>query len=239
MFLNAKKGISSLQLQRELGVTKKCAWRMLTQIRLAMGNMEMKQAFEEIVEIDETYIGGKPRKSNKYQDIYDGFMQSKPAYSKRGRGTNKIPVVGVKERSTGKVYATVMFPDENGRKLAGKQLEAVLDYACKEGTTVMTDDFRGYNILDKKTGNNYKHYTVNHSLEEYSAGNGIHVNGIENFWSHLKRSIYGIYHHVSKEHLQKYVDELRFRQSNLKNERIFDTLLEQSILKKEKPKEAA
>jgi len=81
---------------------------MLTQIRLAMGNMEMKQAFEEIVEIDETYIGGKPRKSSKYQDIYAGFMQSKSTYSKRGRGTKKIPVVGVKERSTGKVYATVI-----------------------------------------------------------------------------------------------------------------------------------
>jgi transposase-like protein len=239
MFLNAKKGISSLQLIRELKLSKKCAWRILKEIRLAMGNVEMKQLFEGIVEMDETYIGGKPRKRNKYQLIHNNFMQKEKTHFKRGRGTNKIPVVGVKERSTGKVYAKVMLPDEKGKKLSGDQLLSILDHSCKKDTTVMTDEFTGYKILDKYTDNNYKHYSVNHSQEEYSTGNGVHVNGIENFWSKLKRGIYGIYHRTSEKHLQKYVDEFCFRQNNLKNEQIFDTLHEQTILKKEKPEKVA
>jgi transposase-like protein len=226
LILNDKKGISGCQLQRELGVTYKTAWRMLKQIREAMGNVDMKKAFEVFVEIDETYIGGKPRKENKKLDNAPGGNPK----SKRGRGTNKTPVIGVKERSTQKVYAKVALPNEEGQKLTGKQLLSVLDEVCKDDTTVVSDDFTGYKILDNKTENNFLHLTVNHSEGQYSAGNGIHTNSIEGFWSLVKRQFIGTHHHYSVKYMQKYINEMVFRQNNRKNPLVFDKLLGQTVL---------
>ncbi len=98
LFLNSRKGISGCQLERELGVTYKTAWRMLQQIRIAMNNKETEEQFELFVEMDETYVGGKPRKPNAVLDK-DGNVvaRTKPSETKRGRGTKKIPVVGIKE----------------------------------------------------------------------------------------------------------------------------------------------
>lgn len=218
LFLNSKKGISGLQLQREIGVTYKTAWRMLKQIRSAMGNTDMSKAFEAMVEIDETYIGGKPRKMN---------GETEP--SKRGRGTKKTPVVGVKERSSSHVFAKVALPNEEGKKLTGKQLFNILDSLCKKDATVLTDDFRGYNFMNHKNTNknNYYRISVNHSESIYSLGNGLHTNGIESFWALLKRGILGIYHHVSVDYLQEYVNEFCFRQNNGTSS--FDVLLKQGI----------
>ena len=219
LFLNDKKGISAKQLQREIGVTYKTAWRMLHKIRKAMSNTDMSKAFEAIVEIDETYIGGKPRKRN-----------SESVSSKRGRGTNKTPVVGVKERSSNKVYAQVALPNKKGQKLTGKQLFKILDKVCKDNTTVMTDDFSGYNFLNRENANKYVRLTVNHSSGQFYAGNGIHTNGIESFWSVLKRGIYGTYHHVSVKYLQNYVNEFCFRQNHRKDGNVFDRLVSQCVL---------
>ena len=218
LFLNSKKGISGLQLQREIGVTYKTAWRMLKQIRSAMGNTDMSKAFEAMVEIDETYIGGKPRKMN---------GETEP--SKRGRGTKKTPVVGVKERSSSHVFAKVALPNEEGKKLTGKQLFNILDSVCKKDATVLTDDFRGYNFMNHKNTNknNYYRISVNHLESIYSLGNGLHTNGIESFWALLKRGILGIYHHVSVDYLQEYVNEFCFRQNNGTSS--FDVLLKQGI----------
>ena len=220
LFLNSKKGISGLQLQREIGVTYKTAWRMLKQIRSAMGNTDMTKAFEAMVEIDEAYIGGKPRKEN--NQIH--------GTAKRGKGTKKTPVIGVKERSTNRVYAKVVFPDKNGKKLTGKQLFNVLDTVCKDKTTVFTDDYCGYGFLDDETRNprKYVHIVVNHSVGQYSAAPGINTNGIESFWAILKRGILGIYHHVSVKYLQNYVNEFCFRQNN-HGDIAFDSLLKQAI----------
>jgi transposase-like protein len=231
LIINDKKGISGCQLQRELGVTYKTAWRMLKQIRMAMGNKDMKQAFDVFVEIDETYIGGKPRKKNTKLDENGNAIPSEKLKSKRGRGTNKTPVVGIKERSSKKVYAQVMLPDGEGKKLTGKQLLSVLDAVCKKRTTVATDDFSGYNILDKKTENNYIHISVNHSLGQYVNG-GIHTNGMENFWSLVKREYIGTHHHYSVKYMPYYIDEMSFRQNNRKNPIIFETLLGQTVVKK-------
>ncbi len=110
LFLNSKKGISGLQLQREIGVTYKTAWRMLQQIRLAMGNVEHKDFIDTIVEIDETYIGGKPRKNNNHDD-------DDTHTNKRGRGTSKTPVVGIVDRLNKQVYAKIAMPNEEGKKL--------------------------------------------------------------------------------------------------------------------------
>lgn len=220
LFLNSKKGISGLQLQREIGVTYKTAWRMLKQIRSAMGNVDMSKAFEAMVEIDEAYIGGKPRKEN--NQIH--------GTAKRGKGTKKTPVIGVKERGSNRVYAKVTLPDENGKKLTGKQLFNVLDAVCKNDAIVLTDDYYGYGFLDdeKRNPNNYIHISVNHSLGQYSAGRGINTNGIESFWALLKRGILGIYHHVSVKYMQEYVNEFCFRQNNGSGS--FDELLKQGVL---------
>lgn len=147
LFLNGKKGISAMQLQREIGVTYKTAWRMLQQIRIAMGNKEDEQFFETIVEIDETYVGGKPRKDNNH-DNDDDLPKNK-----RGRGTNKTTVVGVIDRENKRIYARVAKPNKEGKKLTGKQLLEILNKACKDGgnNTVITDEFRGYNILDRSS----------------------------------------------------------------------------------------
>jgi transposase-like protein len=227
LFLNAKKGISGYQLQREIGVTYKCAWRILKQLRLAMGNIKNQKLFKTIVEIDETYVGGKPRRE---YDSENNIVQNPVRIHKRGRGTDKIPVVGIKERKSGTVYARVMMPNDQGKKLTGKQLIAVLEAVCKDKTTVITDDFRGYDILDRDNEKNFKRLTVNHSIGQYSAGNGVHTNGIENFWSVFKRSWYGIYHHISIKYLQNYVNECCFRNNHRADLRQFDSLLNQALL---------
>lgn len=217
LFLNSKKGISGYQLQREIKVTYKCAWRMLKQIRLAMGNVKTRKQFEAIVEIDETYVGGKPRKKNKKDD------DDKP--NKRGRGTKKTPVIGVVERGNKKVHAKVAYANTKGEKLSGNQLLAVLDEICKRDAVVMSDEFGGYNKLQTTE---YIHLSVDHTKEFV---NGlIHTNNIESFWATLKRGIYGIYHHVSIKHLQKYVDEFCFRYNNRDNILMFDKLIGQTVL---------
>jgi transposase-like protein len=223
LFLNSRKGIAACTVERELGVTYKTAWRMLQQIRRAMMNEETEKQFEIFVEVDETYIGGKPRKPNAILDKDGNVVVKTRPPLKRGRGINKIPVVDIKERSTTKVYVKLMTPDEKNKSLTGKQLLNVIKEVCREGTIIATDDFGGYKILDKKRQQKiYGHVTVNHSKGQYYAGNGIHTNGIENFWSILKRGIIGIYHHISKKYLQKYLDEFAFRQNTRLDTGMFD-----------------
>lgn len=217
LFLNAKKGISGLQLQRELGVTYKTAWRMLNRIRLAMGNINSQMLFEGIVEMDETYIGGKPRKNFSKND---GLMTT----SKRGRGTHKIPVIGIKDRTTKQVFAKIAEPNVNGQTLTGQQLLDVLSQVAQPGTIVMTDEFRSYRILSKQ---GYIHFKINHQ-KEFVNGD-IHTNGIESFWSTLKRAVYGIYHQISFKYLQNYIDEFCFRYNHRCNGDIYDKLLLQTI----------
>jgi transposase-like protein len=246
LFLNGKKGISGLQLQREIGGSYKTSWRMLQQIRAAMGNTDLSKAFSAFVEVDETYVGGKPRKREGKPGSDDSRLSAEsseklpgesaeeplppppPPHHKRGRGTDKTPVIGVKERSSGRVYARVALPNEKGQKLTGKQLLSVIEKVSINGTTVISDDFAGYKILDDKE--HFIHLTVCHSLGWYSAGKGVDTNGIENFWSMLKRGILGIYHHVSPKYLQRYVDEFCYRFGHRGDLQSFDTLLKQGVV---------
>jgi transposase-like protein len=231
-FLNDRKGYSACHVERDIGVTYKTAWRMLQQIRKAMTNKEIEKVFEVLVEVDETYVGGKPRKGNAILDKKGNIISSgKRPPLKRGRGTKKIPVVGIKERSTGRVYAKVMLPNEEGKKLTGKQLLDVIETVVKDKTKVITDDFRSYGILNSKANSpKYFHFKVCHSKGQYNAGNGVHTNGIENFWSIFKRGIIGVYHHISEKYLQRYVDEFCFRQNTRLEKGMFDILLDQCIL---------
>jgi transposase-like protein len=237
MFLNSRKGISGCQLERELGVTYKTAWRMLQQIRIAMANEKEREKFEVYVEMDETMIGGKPRKPNAILDKDGNVIARTTPHNKRGRGANKMKVAGIKEMSTTKVYIKFMPPNEKGEELSGKQLREVIREACKEGTIVATDDYGGYKILDKKRQQKvYGHVTVNHSKGQYCTPEGINTNGIENFWSILKRGIIGIYHHISEEYIQRYLDEFAFRQNTRLDTNMFDVLLGQCVLTGSKEK---
>jgi transposase-like protein len=123
-----------------------------------------------------------------------------------------------------------MQPNEEGKKLTGKQLIDVIEKTCKEGTIVNTDEFKSYGILDcKEQKEKYTHVTVNHSKGQYYAGNGIHTNGIDNFWGVMKNGIRGTYHHISGQHMQKYIDDFAFRQNTRLDKNMFDILLKQCI----------
>lgn len=230
----SRKGISALQLKRELGMgSYQSAWRMLHQIRKAMQNEDHKETFEAIVEIDETYVGGKPRKRNNHKDNDENNAGSDSTNSeapkpKRGRGTSKTPVIGVKERNTGKVHAVVANYNAEGKQLSGKQLLNVLKKVCKDNTIVMTDQFAGYNILDHENDKNFLRIRVDHSVT-YSLGEGIHTNGIESFWAVLKRGVYGIFHSVSVKYMQRYVDEFCFRLNHRDEADAFGALLRLAI----------
>jgi transposase-like protein len=231
-FLNDRAGYSACHVVRDLKITYKSAWRMMQQIRIAMANRETEHIFDAFIEVDETYIGGKPRKPNNKEGKE---IRTNIPKNKRGRGTKKIPVIGVKERSTGRVVAKVALPDNKGRKLTAKQLVEVIERACKEKPAekivVATDELSGYNKLDsKKYEDKYIHVKVNHKIFQYDAGNGIHTNGIENFWSVIKNGIRGVYHHISLKYLQRYVEEYSFKQNTRLDKNMFNVLLGQCVL---------
>lgn len=188
-----------------------------------MGNAENKEFFDTIVEIDETYVGGKPRKDNEHDNKPKGTGTG----AKRGRGTDKTPVVGVIDRNNKKIYAKVAMPNEKGQKLTAKQLMDILKVVSKQenNNVIMTDGFRSYNPLAK---NDFIHLRVDHT-KAFSDNNGTHTNNIESFWATLKRGVYGIYHHISVKYMQKYVDEFCFRYNNRGND-MFDLVLKQSVL---------
>lgn len=194
-------GISSRQLSRDLGVTVKTGYRMWKQIRSVLSEGNGSM-FSGKVEIDETYVGGKKR-------------------GKRGRGSeNKTVVFGMVERE-GRARGIVV-PDVKAKTLV-PQIEANVT----KDTIIYTDDHLSYNRLASL---GYDHKTVAHSKRVYVSGKDIHTNSIEGFWSQLKRSINGTYHHVTAEHLQEYVDEYSFRYSHRNGtEPMFKTMLGQAV----------
>lgn len=184
-----KKGISSLQLHRDLNVTQKTAWFMLQRIRKCFG-IENNNDLDNDVEADETYVGGKNKNRHKNKKV----EQSQGRSSK-----DKTPVVGVLERG-GKVNAQKV---ENVQR---KTLSQIVIASVKESANLYTDEWVGYNGLNKM----YNHSIVHHGQGEFVNGD-THTNTLEGFWSLLKRGIIGIYHFVSRKHLQDYVDEFVFR----------------------------
>ena len=199
LILNAKKGLSSLQLSRDLQVNKNTAWRIAMQIRKAMNQAEQRNLLTGIVEMDETYVGGKPRKGKKYDDPDD-----KP---KPGRGTKKAPVIGAVERG-GKVTAKAVAKD----KMKGRDLRSfVRERIDTANAHLMTDEYKGYLGMDRIL----PHDVIKH--DDWYVDGDIHTNSIEGFWALLKRGIAGQFHHVSRRHLQRYVDEFCYRY-NLRKE---------------------
>ena len=187
-----KKGISSVELAEQVGVTQKTGWFIDHRIREAM--KQGKGLLSGTIEIDETYTGGLEK--NKHQ--------SKRVKGVQGRSTTtKIPVMGMLQRG-GEVRANLL--DDVKMKTIEQQITSNI----KKGSKIYTDDFLSYSRIKKF----YPHEAVKHALAQYVREGNIHSNSIESFWALLKRGYYGTYHKISKKHLQRYIDEFVYRFNN-------------------------
>lgn len=192
LLASSKKGISAHQLHRNLKISYQSAWFMTHRLRYAMNQGPMVELMSGVVEIDETYIGGKNRRG-----------------SKRGRpgpDSHKTPVVALVERG-GRVRA---FPMP---RVTAENLKQAINAHVESDATMMTDEFSAYKTVAKDTGR--QHHSVNHSAGEYVRAD-IHSNTAEGFFSLLKRGINGVYHHVGRGHLNRYCDEFSFRYEHRK-----------------------
>ena len=189
LVVTARKGVSSLQLSKEIGVTQKSAWFMLHRLREACGGNFKK--LKGIIEIDETYVGGKERNKHERDKL------------RLGRGTiSKTPVVAMRERGKGG-RTVAMVADEI-------DLPTVYNAIYKhveQGSEIHTDDAP---IYDQLGGLFFNHATVNHTMKEYSR-DGVTTNSVESVFAVLKRGIIGTFHHISRKHTGRYVDEFAFR----------------------------
>ena len=187
-----KKGVSSCQLARDIQVTQKTAWFLLHKIRGLYGQSDSTVLNGE-VEMDEMYLGG--REANKHE--------SKRTEGTQGRSTKtKTPIFGMLDRENGTVVAMKV---ENTQ---GATLMPIVSQFVEEGSTTYTDEATIYNKLSE---NGYEHMFVNHSKREFVRSSDIHTNGIEGFWAHFKRVVFSTYHMVSKDYLQRYIDEQAYR----------------------------
>jgi transposase-like protein len=200
LLVTCKNGISSYEVARDLGVAQKSAWHMMHRIRFALHSGSFDTLLSGHVEVDETFIGGKAR------NIHAG----KRALRITGTGgKDKTPVMGILERG-GKVR-TVVVP--NRKK---KALQAEVRKHVEAGSALYTDFLLSYDGL----AGEYAHQVVDHAVE-YVRGN-VHTNGLENFWSLLKRGISGTYVSVEPFHLFRYLDEQAYRYNNRKEMNDFD-----------------
>lgn len=186
---SSKKGISSLQLHRQLGITQKTAWFVLHRVREMLKD-KAPDMLKDVVQVDETYVGGKNK--NRHAD--------KKIPNSQGRSLkDKTPVIAV--RSLKGNITTQVIPDTQAETIT-----PIIEKWVEKGSIMVSDEWHGYNGIKK----DYFHIVVNHSDGEYVRG-AFTSNGVENFWSLFKRGIYGIYHQVSAKHLQRYCDEFAAR----------------------------
>ena len=187
LLVTARKGISSLQLSKELSVTQKTAWFMLGRLREACRSD--LRLLRGTVEVDEAYIGGKEGAKHASKKL------------RLGRGTvGKEVLLGMRERGGRTLAKRIGSSDK-------RTLTREIRRHVKPGSAVHTDEHKGYSDLGKR----YEHGRVNHGAGEYVGPNDIHTNGIESVWAVLKRSIHGTWHSVSAKHLDRYAAEAAFR----------------------------
>lgn len=190
LLVTARKGISSMQLAKEIGVTQKSAWFMLSRLREACGSPDDLDKLRGVVEVDECFVGGI--EANKHED--------KKLHAGRG-GVGKVPVLGMRERRSGRVVAKVI------KNRTIQEIQGEIFQRVEVGSTVYTDDHLAYSGMD---GLFFRHETINHSIGEYARG-PVTTNGVESVWAVLKRGLHGVYHHASKKHLGRYIDEFSWR----------------------------
>jgi transposase-like protein len=187
LLVTARKGISSLQLAKEIGITQKSAWFVLHRLREACGaRIEMLKG---TVEVDETFFGGEENNRHMYDRIH-----------KPRERTEKVTVVGMRERG-GNTVAKVVAGT------GGLALRAAIREAVAPGTRILSDDYASYTALPKE---GFPHDTVNHVSGEYVRGD-VHTNSIESVWAVMKRGMHGVYHHADRKHMGRYVNEFTFR----------------------------
>jgi len=196
------KGVSSMKLHRDLGVTQKTAWHLAQKIRQGwLEGQDDSDKLDGVVEVDETYIGGKSR------NMHAKARAERKQYKKE-------TVVGILERDGDVRVAHIEKEDAP---------EMIRENVCENDGVLMTDAALVY----RKLGADYEHHYVNHSIGEYVRGQA-HTNGIESFWATLKRGYKGTYHHMSAKHLSRYITEFAGRH----NVRDHDTLVQMEMLAK-------
>lgn len=202
LMTSTRNGVSAKEIERQLGVTYKCAFRMGHQVRKLM--VQEPGLLKGVIEIDETYIGGD--RKNKHKSIREaskikGYME-------------KTPLLTMLERD-GRIISKVLDVS------TGETIRPVVLNNIEEGSQIITDGFKAYMTLEKK----FKHEIVNHAADEWGKGK-IHTNTVEGFFSQLKRTIKGTHLHVSVKHMQSYVDECSFRYVHRKRgQEMFDLIL--------------
>lgn len=196
MLCSSKKGVAALQIQRQLDIgSYRSAWFMMHRIRYALRDPIFADKLGGeggTVEVDETYVGGKPRPKS---------GEEKP---KRGRGTKKIPVVSLVERG-GRARSKLITGAD------AKTLKAAIRESVDQSARIMTDEWSSYRGIGTEFAGG--HETVNHSAGEYARGDA-HVNSAEGYFALLKRGLMGVYHHVGTQYLDQYLGEFDFRYSN-------------------------
>lgn len=187
LLVTARKGISSLQLGKEIGITQKSAWFVLHRLREACGT-ELEK-LQGIVEADEAYFGGEENNRHMYDRI-----------NKPRQRSEKATVLGLRQRGG---YTVAKVTDSIG----GLALRGMIRKHVAEGSRIISDEAPGYKAIAKE---GYTHDAVKHVAGEYVRGDA-HTNSIESVWAVMKRGEHGVYHHMSKKHLGRYVDEFTFR----------------------------
>jgi transposase-like protein len=192
LLASSKKGVSAHQLHRNLGISYKAAWFMAHRLRYAMSDGNPLEQMVGTIEADETYVGGRRKRMR-------GETKQE---AQKAKFDNKVPVVALVNRDTGKVRATVMprVTRENLHEYIGKNVEM-------KHSRLYTDEAPVYEHIGRRF---FSHEQVNHTKGEYARGT-VNTNSAEGFFGILKRGITGVYHHVGKGHLSKYVDEFSFR----------------------------
>lgn len=193
LITNHKKGISSVQLANDIGVTQKTAWFMAQRIRFALKVKSFEKKIDGVIQCDETFVGGKNKNRHAHKKVPNS----------QGRSfKDKTPVLGMLH--VGGELRLVVMPNVTADSIQ----TAIKDTVSKQ-SIIVSDEWHGYKGIDK----DYCHIVMDHTRKEFVRG-AFHTNSIEGFWSIFKRGYIGIYHFMSRKHLQKYCDEFSYRYNN-------------------------